>query len=168
MAKKPKDQKKFDQIQANTKLKNIYFNRYLMIRYFLAIFMFVNFYWLILASAWIKAIPVGLLVLGIASCIEMVKAYGKKEVSMKWTKYFFQVQMMVNIVCFILIWTPAFHSLLPFFKASLITYMIACSMYVVGGLMAFACVRRLKQIDENTDKQYAYIQQCEKTINMNI
>lgn len=169
MSVKTKRDKQFvDSIQQKTRAKHMYYNRYLMIRYFLAIFMFANFYWFVCTTNTMKIIPGVLFILGAISCIEVAKVYGKKQDEMKWTKRFYQLQMIVNVVCLVLIWTPLFYLLLPFLVDVVITRIVAAGIYLIGGMMAFACVYRLKQIDQNSDKKYLYIKQYEKTANMNI
>lgn len=159
-----KDKKYVDQMQENTRRKHMQFNRYLMIRYFLAIFMFANFYLFVCTSTITKVIPAGLFVIGMGSCMELIKLYGNKNTQMHWTKRFFQVQLLVNSVCIVCIATPLFQVLFPFLVDVMMTRIAMICICLVGAMMAYACLYRFKQIDTNSDKQYMYIKQYEKTV----
>ncbi|MFV0255505.1 MAG: hypothetical protein ACK5G7_05205 [Erysipelotrichaceae bacterium] len=159
--RKINETKNLEEIRIQTRLKNMYFNRYLMIRYFLAIFIFTNFYWFISTSNFAKFIPVILLVLGFLCCFEAIKVYGNPYYVGKWTKLYFQLQAIVNMSCLILMWSPIFNFLFPFLNSELLSYIILIVMCFVGLFMAIACIRRLNEINKNEDKNFKFIKQYE-------
>ena len=81
---------KLMQTRRETSLKTLYFNRFMLIRYSLAIFFFANFFLAYLCWPAPTGIAgVGLLIFSILPCWEMGKMYGQKTPEYKLTKLFF-------------------------------------------------------------------------------
>lgn len=150
-------------------LKNLYFNRYLMVRYFLAVFVFSNFYWALYTQGhWIMVLPCILLILAIKPCFDVIRSYGETSIDMKWSTIYFRAQLGVNIVAAILMWTGMFHDLFPFLS-DILPSQILVSMILLGGvIMALCCVKRLDKIERNEDKQYQRILQYEKALKLHL
>lgn len=150
-------------------LKNMYFNRYLMVRYFLAVFVFSNFYWALYTQGhWIMVIPCILLLLAIKPCFDVIRSYGETSIDMKWSTIYFRAQLGVNIVAAILMWTGMFHDLFPFLSDILPSQILASTILLGGAIMALCCVKRLDKIERNEDKQYKRILQYEKALKLHL
>lgn len=169
MKKKRKSQAEITQMKKVSALKNLYYNRYLMVRYFLAVFLFSNFYWALYTNGtWSMIIPLALLVMAIPPCIENIQCYGEKATAMNWTKRYYKAQMCVNIGLLLLGTTPLFKEIMPFLSDTITSRIIACGIYFIGFLMALSCHNRLRKIDTNSDKQYARIHQYEKAVKLHL
>ncbi|MCH4285449.1 MULTISPECIES: hypothetical protein [Bacillota] len=150
-------------------LKNMYFNRYLMVRYFLAVFVFSNFYWALYTQGqWIMALPCTMLLLAVKPCFDVIRSYGETNIDMKWSTIYFRTQLGVNIVAGILMWTGMFHDLFPFLSDIMTSRIIASTILLIGGIMAFSCIKRLDKIERNEDKQYQRIMQYEKALKLHL
>lgn len=150
-------------------LKNLYFNRYLMVRYFLAVFVFSNFYWALYTQGhWIMVLPCILLILAIKPCFDVIRSYGETSIDMKWSTIYFRAQLGVNIVAAILMWTGMFHDLFPFLSDILPSQILASMILLGGVIMALCCVKRLDKIERNEDKQYQRILQYEKALKLHL
>ena len=147
-------------------IKNMYFNRYLMIRYFLAACIFANFYWMLsVRDNASKLFAIALLIVGSFACLESIRSYGEKKVSMKWTKRFFNYQLITNICLLVIVFTPFFKAVFPFLQDHMTSRIFISCLLIIGLLMCIACRIRLSKIDTNTDKHYARILQFEKIVN---
>lgn len=163
MAEKGKKQDQIDTIRKKTGLKNMYFNRYLMIRYFLAIFIFTNIYWLFCVLGTIAMIfPATLLIASIPTCVETIKTYGNPKYHIRWTERFLKLQLIMNIMIMIFIWTPMFTLLFPFLIDVANAKLVVGIISLLGTFMTLACLYRLKQIVTNSDKHYTRIKEYEK------
>ncbi len=163
---KHKAKAKNESFRKENGIKNMYFNRYLMVRYFLAALLFSNFYWMLFSmDQWIKIIPLLLLLLGVAPCIENIRSYGEKKIAMTWTKRYFRVQCIVNILMMGIVFTPFFKSALPFLQDQMTSRIFIFIIVLIGFLMSVACLVRFAKIDANRDKHYQRILQYEKIVN---
>ncbi len=73
-------------------LKNMYFNRYLFVRYLTAFFFFMNMQWMILllsAKSLGSSLPMVLLLAILPAVGEQVKLYRKHQTNVPWTKRYF-------------------------------------------------------------------------------
>ena len=87
---------------------------------------------------------------------------------MKWSTIYFRAQLGVNIVAGILMWTGMFHDLFPFLSDIMTSRIIASTILLIGGIMAFSCIKRLDKIERNEDKQYQRIMQYEKALKLHL
>lgn len=82
-------------------LKNMYFNRYLFVRYLTAFFFFMNMQWMILllsAKSLGSSLPMVLLLAILPAVGEQVKLYRKHQTNVPWTKRYFLFQGVCNIL----------------------------------------------------------------------
>lgn len=146
-------------MQKKQALTSLYFNRFLMIRYFLAIFVFANFFWAYLAwghwSAWIPSI---LLLLSILPCFQMGFMFGKGEVEVKATEWFYRIQWVVCIAMMILAWTAPLNQIWPMFREGTLPRAIVFGIFLIGFLLSSLVLRKFYLINHNLDKQYGRIQ----------
>lgn len=143
-------------------LKTLYFNRYLMIRYALALFVFSNLYWaFFLHKCKAIVVPVVMLLFSVLPCYENFKSYGEISPSMKWTKIFFKIQCVTCIVVLVSVLTPIFTFILPVLTDTSLSRVVAFITVFLGWLIDLACLKRFKKIEANEDKQYKRIVEYE-------
>ena len=166
--KKGNDRKQeIEKLRKQNSLKHMYYNRYLMVRYFLAVFVFANFYWALYSmQKWIMVIPLIMLLAAVLPCFENMKAYGETAIQMRWTKRYYQLQLGVSAGVLILVCTPLFPHILPFLKVSGVSQIAALVISMLGCAMAYCCICRLKKIEGNEDKQHARIRQLKKAMHL--
>lgn len=157
------DRKKFG-------IKTMYFNRYLLVRYVLALFFFSNLYWLLallLSSSHLFFIPLILIVFLISSGIEQVKIFNAHTGNAIYTKLCFIIMFSTNII---LILTTYFNfiflNLYPFLVNKLSSKVLVSFILFIGIFLSYVVLKRLYKIKNNKDKQYKRIKQYEKAINL--
>ena len=150
-------------------IKSMYFNRFLLVRYTLAIFFFANFFWALLS--W--GSPVGyfaavLVLLALAPIFEMFKMYGKTKPEYRFTKFYFWLQWVITSVMLVLSFT-SFSFIYPFLNSEMMaSRAIGFGISAFGCLMATLVVRRIGQIDHGTDKQFQRIQYFETKYRLHV
>ena len=78
----------------------VYFNRYLAIRYWMALYFFIDMYWLILLCLEKSILSLFLSVVFIYfgfAIVEQVKKYHTRNNNLRFTKNYFNVQIISNI-----------------------------------------------------------------------
>ena len=149
-------------------LVNLYFHRYLMIRYFLAAFMFANFSWLVLSwGSWMAWIPAIMMVLVIYPALQLGVMFGRTAIDLKWTKLFYWAQWFVCIFMMIMAFTCPLDVISPSLFTEFMTkagpndiftaQMIIFSIALIGFGMSSLVLRKFYLIDNNKDKQYGRI-----------
>lgn len=162
MSKKTK-KKKTNKIDMNTRrkatLESMKFNRFLMVRYWLAVFLFSNFTWTYLAwgslGGWISLI---LLLVAIPAMLEMGSIYYNPDPKYKWTRMFYWMQLVVCASMCIFPWIAPLQFFFPFFEDILAAKFIVLGINALGLTFAVLVVRRLSKIDKGIDKQNQRIQ----------
>lgn len=82
-------QKSRETLKKETALKNSFFNRYMLVRYSLALFFFSNVYWLIILWTQVSfyiIFPITLLIFIVWSYAEQFRMYGTKNVYLTITR----------------------------------------------------------------------------------
>lgn len=83
-----KEQLEIERQRRETALKNTFFNRYLLLRYTIALFFFGNIYWLLnqfIRPSFVIVLPITLIVLAILATVEQFRLYGKHDERLKVT-----------------------------------------------------------------------------------
>lgn len=162
---------KRQQHQKETAVKNFRYNRYLFLRYLLALFFFVNLYWtlsLILSGMATALIPGSLLVFSLLAVSEHVKLYSMKEFSgnpLKFNRLYYLVQIGVNAVMILFSLSGFGYQLFfPFLQTTLSARGVISGILAIGGGLSFLGIQRAQKISQNTDKHYQYMQEFEKEI----
>ena len=148
-------------------LKNTLFNRYLLLRYTLALFFFGNLYWLLIQltrRSGLMLIPILLLVLIVQACAEQFKLYGKKEVALRRTKRAVKGQILIQALTMLSTLTPWFTRVYPIFADSIEARLFILSLLAIGFGLLYLNLRRIQQINQNTDKAYLRFRQMEKSV----
>ena len=101
-----KDQS-LEQKKHDMSVRSINFSRYLMIRYFSAAFLFTNLFWLVFAICYkdiVASIISGLLfVLLLVASVEQVSKWNVRNTDLKFTKLYYQLQLVANVIFTILV-----------------------------------------------------------------
>ena len=150
-------------------MKNFRFNRYLMLRYTIALFFFVNLYWFIIlwerGFTWI--FPGALMLLAISATYEQLRLYGdkSKKINKKldFNHYFYFVQTVVNICLIVIALTGLlYQNLFPFLTNAMKTRLVLSGGLILGVGLSLLCLKRIKNIKENKDKFYGQIKEFER------
>lgn len=152
--------------------KNFYFNRYLLLRYLLAVFFFANLYWLLAAIAShsaLRLLPLILLLLAVLAIIEYVKIYGTQSTvgieKLWWNKFFYTSQLSVNLF---LLFGCSYHSLFsfifPFLENTVMTRTTLAAWIGIGIVFAAMSLKRISKIQKKKDSYYGYIKEYQKLI----
>ncbi|MCF0259231.1 MAG: hypothetical protein HUJ54_05170 [Erysipelotrichaceae bacterium] len=150
-------------------MKSMYFNRFLMVRYMLALFFFSNFFWTLFS--WGN--PIGyfgafMTAFGLLPMYETFKMYGQTKPVYKFTKLYFWVQWVTTMIMMVLCFTSC-KFIFPFLNMdNSASRPTAFVISAIGFVCATLVVRRLNQIDKGTDKQYKRIQYFETKYRLHI
>lgn len=164
---------KQEQIRKQTAITNFRYNRFLLLRYLLALFFFVNLYWG-LASFLSKGvlsliISTLLLVVGGFAVGEHVKLYGDKDESIASKLYFnhfyYLFQLLVNFCIFVSAFTGfGFKQLFPFLISTSMTRLVIIGVAFLGSGLSLVCLHRVRAILRKKDRYYQHIKKYEKSI----
>lgn len=143
--------------------KNNLFARYMLFRYSLALFFFVNVYWMMLllykTNVYI-VLPFVVMILLVIGTAEQFKLYGKKEVSLKWTKLSLKAQIVASVVAIIFTLLPhQFSVAFPAFADNVIGRGFVAIMQVLGIMIALYNLKRADLVENKKDKFYYRFQQ---------
>ena len=158
-----KEKEQIAKIKHKDSIKYMYFSRYLMIRYIVTIFFFINLMWLIVSVSYasVLAIIFSLIMGGyatVASIEQLSKMHNRKK-DIPITRVYFGIQALVNIILVVLMFTPIRRSILPFIINNSILYFMF-GFLLIGILLCVLCEYRIRQILE--DKYYKVIKTFEK------
>lgn len=139
---------------------NLY-NRYLLLRYSLALFFFMNLNWMIanvLVSNIYAILPGILLCVSLPAMYEQIKVYREHTNNLVHTKRFFLIQLFAQIVFILLTCTFGFKSLYPFLSDKMSTRLVTIILLLFGASIAFMTLNRIEHIKQNTDRFYIKFQ----------
>lgn len=86
-----KERQEIERQRRETALKNTFFNRFLLLRYSIALFFFGNIYWLLIQfirPSLVMIFPIILVVFSILATVEQFRLYGKRSVQLGITQMF--------------------------------------------------------------------------------
>ena len=152
--------------------KNFRFNRFLFLRYVLAVFFFANLYWLLAAmasNALLLILPLALLVLAISAIGEYVRLYGSHSEQiaekLRWTRLFYLCQLTMNLLLYVVcFFSPLFSFVFPFLDNTLVNRGALALWLGVGLALAALCLQRVNKIRRKKDTYYGYIKEYKKLI----
>lgn len=154
--------------QQELAMRNFKFNRFLLLRYSLALFFFVNLYWLIfnLFTRPITAtIPLLIIICSFLAVGEQIKLYWHHDNTLKFTKLFFKVQFFVNIFFAVVAWNESFFSFLyPFLTYGTHILILLYALFSAGALASFLLLKKSERISQNKDKKFELLKRYEKTL----
>lgn len=160
-----KEKEQIAKIKHKDSIKYMYFSRYLMIRYIVTIFFFINLMWLIVSVSYASVLAIIFsLIMGIyatvASIEQLSKMHNRKK-DIPITRVYFGIQALVNIILVVLMFTPIRRSIFPFIINNSILYFMF-GFLLIGILLCVLCEYRIQQILEDKDKYYKVIKTFEK------
>lgn len=156
-----------EKIRKQSSLKSMYFNRYLMIRYMLALFFFSNLYWLItmmFSNSVLVLMPLLLIVIIIGAVYEQTKMYSKHQNLAKFTKLCLNSIVVNNILLIILLLIFDMDSIFPFIQNTFENKLVMIGIISAGIIISLIGLRRLSLIQNDQDKHYKRIKQYEKLL----
>lgn len=164
--------KKTTDYRSETTKKNFRYNRFLLLRYLLAIFFFVNLnlgIWLGIVKCFSAILPLCLIILCIPAAIEHVKLLGdmSDEISeqLRFNRLYYQIQVIVNLFfLFVAITGVGFKWVFPFLQNTMPARIFVLGLVIVGTFLSIVCIRRINAIQTRTDKYYGYIQKYEQLV----
>lgn len=148
-------------------LKNMYFNRYLFVRYMTALFFFTNLYWAIsiyITGSKFFLLPVALMLFMFGVIVEQVRLYSTHTNELPFTQNFYRVQLAANVLLLILSFTSLFTTFFPFMANTTNARLLMGAVLLVGCLLCVLILRRLKNISQNTDRHYKRMKDYEKAM----
>ncbi|KXT75713.1 hypothetical protein STRDD12_00825 [Streptococcus sp. DD12] len=148
-------------------LRNMRFNRYLLLRYSLALFFFANMYWLMISFIKLSlfaCLPVAVIALTSLASAEQFRLYSSEKVVLRWTQVAFQVQLVVQILLLVLVAFGQMTRLFPVFANNTNALAFVFILVSLGTLLCVLDLRRIELILRNEDRAYQRYQQLVKTI----
>lgn len=150
-------------------IKNMRFNRYILLRYSLALFFFANLNWLIFMLPSRHAallIPAVMLLTSLFSIHEFTVLYSsKKDVNLKKTQIYFRSQLVLNGALLILSLHNGFYLYaFPFLNLNVYGKAGLASVLILGAVISGLCLGKLRAIAENKDRGYKLFNNFKKSM----
>ena len=161
-----KEQLEIERQRRETALKNTFFNRYLLLRYTIALFFFGNIYWLLnqfIRPSFVIVLPITLIVLAILATVEQFRLYGKRDERLKVTQMFIRSQAVIQMGLLVLTWTSLFTTLFPIFENNQTARLFVFVILLLGLGLCLLNLKRIQEIYERKDKAYQRFIQLEKS-----
>lgn len=161
-----KEQLEIERQRRETALKNTFFNRYLLLRYTIALFFFGNIYWLLnqfIRPSFVIVLPITLIVLAILATVEQFRLYGKRDERLKVTQMFVRSQAVIQVGLLVLTWTSWFTTLFPIFENNQTARFFVFVILLLGLGLCLLNLKRIQEIYERKDKAYQRFIQLEKS-----
>ena len=138
----------------------VYFNRYLAIRYWMALYFFIDMYWLILLCLEKSILSLFLSMVFIYfgfAIVEQVKKYHTRNNNLRFTKNYFNVQIISNFVKAVLLILSFKFEVFPYI--SLFGAQLLCGVSLLEIIGCILLKKRIEKIENNQDKYYIQIQE---------
>lgn len=161
-----KEQLEIERQRRETALKNTFFNRYLLLRYTIALFFFGNIYWVLnqfIRPSFVIVFPITLIVLAILATVEQFRLYGKRDERLKVTQMFVRSQAVIQVGLLVLTWTSLFTTLFPIFENNQTARLFVFVILLLGLGLCLLNLKRIQEIYERKDKAYQRFIQLEKS-----
>ena len=161
-----KEQLEIERQRRETALKNTFINRYLLLRYTIALFFFGNIYWLLnqfIRPSFVIVLPITLIVLAILATVEQFRLYGKRDERLKVTQMFVRSQAVIQVGLLVLTWTSLFTTLFPIFENNQAARLFVFVILLLGLGLCLLNLKRIQEIYERKDKAYQRFIQLEKS-----
>lgn len=143
-----KERQKIEQQRREMALTNTFFNRYLLLRYSIALFFFGNIYWLLnqfINPSPIIIFPIMLIVFSILATVEQFKLYGNRKEKLGITLMFVRIQILISIGLLVLTWTSWFKNLFPIFENNQVARLFVFVVLLLGLVLSLLDIRRIKK-----------------------
>ncbi|GCF93606.1 hypothetical protein NRIC_14970 [Enterococcus florum] len=158
------------ELKKETALKNFRFNRFLILRYFLAAFFFSNLYWLLMlfmGRSWSALLPLSLIILAVPAIMDHARLYGEMsdqvQQKLRHHSFYQYVQLILNGFLLVVSLTDSgIRRLFPFLTATSEAKAAIFSVLMIGIFMSAFCLHRIQRIYRQKDKHYGYIKEFVK------
>ncbi|API89794.1 hypothetical protein ACEN4P_08905 [Marinilactibacillus psychrotolerans] len=147
-------------LRRKTALKNMRYNRFIFLRYSLALFFFTNLNWLILMLPSINIailVPLSMIISAIFPIQEFLKAYNsnKHQIMLKNTKIFFSLQLLINFLLMgSTINSRVFSTVYPFLNFNSYGITGILGVLILGSIVSAFCLRKINALRFNKDSGY--------------
>lgn len=146
-------------------IKYLYFSRYLMIRYIVTILLFANLFWLVFTcpyKKWVGIVVAAIMTIysAIAAIEQLTKMHNRKP-EIPITRLFLLVQLILNIILAISIFTPLRSELFPFITTNETNYLILAFL-LLGAVMCIFAEIRINNIMNGKDRYLRVIRTFKK------
>lgn len=146
-------------------IKYLYFSRYLMVRYIVVVFLFANLFWLLILcqyQKWLGVTVSGIMTILVAiAAIEQLTKMHNRQLDVPLTRYYFWIQLVVNLILLCCVFSPIKKQLFPFVTNKNSVYLI-CAFLLVGIFLVYICERRIHNIRVGKDRYNSAIKTFEK------
>lgn len=146
-------------------IKYLYFSRYLMIRYIVTILLFANLFWLVFTCPYKKILGIVIATImtiysAIAAIEQLTKMHNRKP-AIPITRLFLWIQLILNIVLAITIFTPLKEELFPFITTNETNYLIL-TFLLIGAMICIFAEIRINNIMNGKDRYLRVIKTFKK------
>ncbi|WEV40232.1 PTS cellobiose transporter subunit IIA [Lactobacillus sp. ESL0684] len=146
-------------------LKYLYFSRYLMTRYIVTIFLFVNIFWLTFSlpyKHWLGiAAALCMTLCSAVAAIEQLTKMHNQELDVPLTRKYFWLQLGVNLILLVLNLFPFGRVFFPFSSKKIVTQFISLIL-IAGIILCLICEWRIAKIRKNQDRYASVIETFKK------
>ena len=149
-------------------LTNLYFNRFLAVRYTTAFFLFLNLYWAVFLMGSLSiaiVLPLLLILFATLTSFEQIKLYRNHQNHLRYASLFYRIMLVSVIMLIISIYTPLFHFFFPFLKYSQEALNVLLGILAASLVFTIFILLKLKKIERNEDKHFKRIQAYQEIIN---
>ncbi|MFT4148338.1 MAG: hypothetical protein QM632_06065 [Micrococcaceae bacterium] len=164
---KDSEKRALEKSQKEAGLKNMYFNRYLLIRYIVATLFFANLYWVIFLSAagtiW-AILPFGMLAFLVLVLAEQIRIYTQHSNQVPQLKAYSYLQLFLNTCLLPTLSTSLFTKLFPFAANDSSGKTFILVLLLLGIFLSGVLIRKIYLIQSNQDKQFYRIEEYKKAI----
>ncbi|MFT4186063.1 MAG: hypothetical protein QM613_02375 [Micrococcaceae bacterium] len=164
---KDTEKRALEKSQKKAGLKNMYFNRYLLVRYIVATLFFANLYWMLflsLAGSTWAVIPFALIAFSVLVLAEQVRIYNKHTNMVPRLKAYSYIQLGINICLLPTVPTSLYTHLFPFAANDATGKRFILVFLAIGVFLCGILIRKIYLIQTNQDKQFFRIKEYKKAI----
>ncbi|GGE25749.1 hypothetical protein [Streptococcus himalayensis] len=159
----PEEKRQLEERRKEESIKNMYYTRYLLVRYTVHVFFFVNLYWtlaLLVSNGYLVIfLSSSLLALAGLAIWEQMKMRTRNQRSPKRTLLFFQTTVWANLGLIVSVLLGQGTITFPFLNLTLQNTSVLVGFLALGILVSFGMTRKLRKMDQGLDKAYQRIAQ---------
>lgn len=150
-----KEEQSIEAKKHDMSVRSMYFSRYMMIRYFSAAYIFANLFWLIFALCYkdilASVVALVMMVAVVAAIVEQLSKWHTKSTDMRYTKFFYILQLVMNVFFAITCYTPLGKVFFPFITTKDVANVIFTILLLgIGGCLII--LKRISNIQSGRDR----------------
>lgn len=159
---KEAEKRALEALRREESIKNMYYNRYLLVRYAVQFFFFVNLYWflacLLAATYAASVLPFLLLVLAGLAMWEQAQMRRREQKAPKGTMFFFRMSLLTNSLLLIFLLLGQGGQVFPFLNVQGEKALLLAGIQFLGLVASIFLIKKLEQIQNKTDRTYQRIE----------